>query len=64
LNAGLIVATGEATPLALVGAGFARIAPWMGMLLLGVLVAISYRWVSRQSELGRWAWGVGVGGVR
>jgi putative OPT family oligopeptide transporter len=52
LNAGVIVATGEASPLALVGAGFARVAPWMGMLLLGVIVAISYRWVSRQSELG------------
>jgi hypothetical protein len=51
LNAGLIVATGRATPLALVGPGFAGIAPWTGMLLLGVIVAISYRWVSRQSEL-------------
>ena len=51
LNAGLIVATGEATPLALVGPGFAGIAQWMGMLLLAVIVAISYRWVTRQSEL-------------
>jgi putative OPT family oligopeptide transporter len=51
LNAGLIVATGKATPLALVGPGFAGIAQWTGMLLLGVIVAISYRWVSRQSEL-------------
>jgi hypothetical protein len=52
LNAGLIVATGQATPLALVGESFAGASQWMGMLLLGVIVAISYRWVSRQSELG------------
>ncbi len=52
LNAGLIVATGSATPLALVGAGFAGPATWIGVLLFAVVVALSYRWVSRQSELG------------
>ncbi len=50
LNAGLIVGTGNATPLALVGDGFAGIAPWAGMALLIVVVAVIYRWVSRQSE--------------
>jgi hypothetical protein len=35
-----------------VGESFAGASQWMGMLLLGVVVAISYRWVSRQSELG------------
>jgi putative OPT family oligopeptide transporter len=52
LNAGLIVASGKATPLALVGPGFAGPAEWVGMLLLVVVVAACYRWVSRQSELG------------
>jgi len=51
LTAGLIVATGKATPLALVGPGFAGPAEWLGMLLLGIVVAASYRWVSRKSEL-------------
>jgi putative OPT family oligopeptide transporter len=50
LNAGLIVATGSATPLALVGEGFAALAPWMGILLFLAVVGICYRWVSRQSE--------------
>jgi putative OPT family oligopeptide transporter len=52
LNAGLIVATGSAAPLALVGASFAGPATWIGVLLFGLVVAASYRWVSRQSELG------------
>ena len=51
LNAGLIVATGSAAPLALVGAGFAGPAEWVGLLLTAVAVALCYRWVSRQSEL-------------
>jgi putative OPT family oligopeptide transporter len=52
LNAGLIVATGSAAPLALVGAGFAGPATWIGILLFALVIAASYRWVSRQSELG------------
>jgi len=52
LNAGLIVATGSAAPLALVGAGFAGPATWVGVLLFALAIAASYRWVSRQSELG------------
>ncbi|HEY9382956.1 MAG TPA: oligopeptide transporter, OPT family [Gemmatimonadales bacterium] len=52
LNAGLIVATGSAAPLALVGASFAGTATWIGVLLFAVVIALSYRWVSRQSELG------------
>ena len=51
LNAGLIVATGSAAPLALVGASFAGPATWVGVLLFALVVAASYRWVSRQSEL-------------
>jgi putative OPT family oligopeptide transporter len=50
LNAGLIVATGKATPLAVVGPGFVHAAEWIGLLLLGAVVAIAYRWVSRQSQ--------------
>jgi Zn-dependent protease with chaperone function len=52
LNAGLIVATGNAAPLALVGAGFAGAAQWVGILLFALVIAAAYRWVSRQSELG------------
>lgn len=51
LNAGLIVATGTAAPLALVGAGFAGAAQWVGILLFALVIAASYRWVSKQSEL-------------
>ncbi len=52
LNAGLIVASGKAAPLALVGPEFAGASRWTGLLLLAAAVAIGYRWVSRQSELG------------
>jgi putative OPT family oligopeptide transporter len=52
LNAGLIVATGDAAPLALVGESFADPARWVGILLFAVAIALSYRWVARQSELG------------
>lgn len=51
LNAGLIVSTGSAAPLALVGADFAGAARWVGILLFAVVIALSYRWVSKQSEL-------------
>lgn len=51
LNAGLIVATGDAVPLALVGEGFAGASRWIGFLLLALAVAASYRWVARQSRL-------------
>ena len=51
MNAGLIVATGSATPLALVGESFAGAAPWVGILLFVAAIAWSYRWVSKQSEL-------------
>jgi putative OPT family oligopeptide transporter len=52
LNAGLIVATGSAAPLALVGDDFAGAAQWIGLLLVALVIVGSYRWVSRQSELG------------
>jgi len=51
LNAGLIVATGSAAPLALVGESFAGAAEWVGILLFAAAIAWSYRWVSKQSEL-------------
>lgn len=51
LNAGLIVSTGSAAPLALVGADFAGATRWVGILLFAVVIALSYRWVSKQSEL-------------
>jgi putative OPT family oligopeptide transporter len=52
LNAGLIVATGKATPLALVGESFAGMAEWLGVLLFIVAITIAYKWVSKQSEVG------------
>ena len=51
LTAGLIVATGSAAPLALVGDSFAGAAAWLGVLLFLGVLAICYRWVSRQSLL-------------
>lgn len=50
LNAGLIVGTGNATPIAVVGADFAAASQWVGAALFAVLLAISYAWVSRQSR--------------
>ncbi len=50
LNAGLIGATNNAAPLALVGADFASVANWVGPGLFTVAVAISYFWMSRQSK--------------
>jgi hypothetical protein len=50
MNAGLIVASGSAAPLGVVGEGFASATPWTGVLLFLLVVAICYRWVSRQSE--------------
>ncbi|NOT09367.1 MAG: oligopeptide transporter, OPT family [Gemmatimonadales bacterium] len=51
LTAGLIVATGSGTPLAVVGPGFAGAATWIGAALFAAVVALSYRWVARQGEL-------------
>jgi putative OPT family oligopeptide transporter len=50
LNAGLIVATGNATPLALVGADFADASRWAGAALFAALILVSYAWLSRQSS--------------
>jgi putative OPT family oligopeptide transporter len=49
LNAGLIVSTSNATPLALVGGDFA-FAPSIGAGLFALIVAVSYIWVSRQAK--------------
>jgi len=51
LTAGLIVATGSAAPLAVVGDSFAGAAAWLGVLLFVGVLVICYRWVSRQSVL-------------
>jgi len=49
LNAGLIVATNNATPLALVPADFAQ-AGVIGAGLFAALIVVSYGWVSRQAR--------------
>lgn len=49
LNAGLIVSTSNATPLALVDGGFV-FAPSIGAGLFALIVAVSYIWVSRQAK--------------
>jgi putative OPT family oligopeptide transporter len=49
LNAGLIVATDNPAPLALVGADFAY-ANHIGAILFGLLIVVSYGWVSRQAK--------------
>ncbi|MFN0180165.1 MAG: OPT family oligopeptide transporter [Gemmatimonadales bacterium] len=51
LNAGLIVATNSAAPLALVGPSFESAARWIGLALFAGTVVASYRWVARQSQL-------------
>jgi putative OPT family oligopeptide transporter len=49
-RAGVIGATNNPTPLALVGADFAGAANWMGAGLFAAALAVSYRWMSRQSR--------------
>ena len=49
LNAGLIVATNNPTPIALVGADFTQ-GPIIGAALFAALVLGSYLWVSRQAH--------------
>jgi putative OPT family oligopeptide transporter len=49
LNAGLIVATNNASPLALVGAGYGQ-GTIVGALLFLALTVASYLWVSRQAR--------------
>src|SRR6185436_10222215 len=53
LNAGLIVATGKPTPIAIVGAEFAPMANIIGPALFAVLIAVTYVWVSRQARMPR-----------
>jgi putative OPT family oligopeptide transporter len=50
LNAGLIVATDNATPIAIVGDDFATTAGWIGAGLFAFLIVASYAWVSRQAR--------------
>ncbi|MGQ0531858.1 MAG: OPT family oligopeptide transporter [Caulobacteraceae bacterium] len=50
LNAGLIVATGDATPIAIVGEDFVATSRWVGAAVFTTLLVISYAWVSRQSR--------------
>jgi len=47
--AGLIVVTGTATPLALVGDGFANPAIFVGLAVFGAITAACYRWIARVS---------------
>jgi hypothetical protein len=51
INSGVIVATNNATPFALVGPAFAESANWIGMALFVVLTLFSYWWVARQAKL-------------
>lgn len=50
LNAGLIVGTGNATPIAVVGEDFVAASRWIGAALFTALLAASYLWVARQSR--------------
>lgn len=52
INSGVIVATNNATPFALVGPSFSEASNYIGMALFVVLMVFSYWWVSRQSKLG------------
>jgi putative OPT family oligopeptide transporter len=50
VNAGLIVATGNAAPIAIVGPEFASTSRWIGAAVFTTLLVISYAWVARQSR--------------
>jgi putative OPT family oligopeptide transporter len=50
LNAGLIVASNNAAPIAVVGEEFAGAAPWVGGAIFTLLLLASYLWVARQSR--------------
>ena len=47
--AGLIVATDNGTPLALVGGGFATPAIFIGLAIFGAIIAYAYKWIARIS---------------
>jgi hypothetical protein len=51
VNSGVIVATNNATPFAIVGPAFAETANYVGMVLFVVLTLFSYWWVSKQSKI-------------
>lgn len=51
LNAGLIVASNNPAPIAVVGEEFAGLAPWVGLALFSGLLLASYLWVARQSRV-------------
>jgi putative OPT family oligopeptide transporter len=53
LNAGLIVATNNPAPIAVVGEDFAPTARIVGPALFAVLAAVAYVWVSRQARAPR-----------
>ncbi len=50
LNAGLIVATNNAAPIAIVGPEFAFASRWVAVGVFAALLAASYGWVSRQAR--------------
>ncbi|GAA1393422.1 OPT family oligopeptide transporter [Luteococcus peritonei] len=50
LFAGVVAATGNDSPLAVVGKGFAGTAEWLGMILFVLLVLALYRWVRALAE--------------
>ena len=47
--AGLIVATDNGTPLALVGSGFATPCIFIGLAIFGAIIAYAYKWIARIS---------------
>lgn len=51
LIAAVVVGSGRAAPLALVGVGFADAARWLGVAAFTIGIALLYRWVSRRAGL-------------
>jgi hypothetical protein len=49
LLAGIIVATGSATPLAVVGDSFTAASNWVGAIAFVLLVGALYRWIAGRS---------------
>jgi putative OPT family oligopeptide transporter len=51
INSGVIVATNNPTPFAIVGPNFAEAANYIGMALFALFTLYAYWWVSRQSKI-------------
>lgn len=50
LFAGIVAATGEESPIAIVGAGFETASKWLGFIVFAGLVFLLYRWTAKRAS--------------